>query len=323
MSLDTPVHLIGRFDDPFTGAERALLDLADALVGRRKVQLWSDSPMHPLHHARGVRPIRAFAGEFPKGGMMVFGGVHVQPGVWLQHANPERLALGYNLPNHGALFRRLEQLAALCPLEPEILFVSQALQDSVSLPGVIEPPMIDLAPFLAVPLQRPATRPFTVGRISRDVPEKHHDVDPALYRLLAAQGMQVRVMGGTCLHAALQGVPGVELLRAGAEPVPEFLASLDAFIYRTGSSYESYGRVIFEALASGLPVVASRHGGYAATLRGCGAAALVETQEQALLALSALARDAPARMAMAPLARAFAMDAHGAAARENVLAKYL
>ena len=28
----------------------------------------------------------------------------MRTGVWLEHARPDRLALRYNLPNHGALF---------------------------------------------------------------------------------------------------------------------------------------------------------------------------------------------------------------------------
>ena len=43
-------------------------------------------------------------------------------------------------------------------------------------------------------------RPFTVGRLSRDQPFKHHREDPMLYLMLAEQGCVVGIMGGTVLH---------------------------------------------------------------------------------------------------------------------------
>jgi glycosyltransferase involved in cell wall biosynthesis len=70
--------------------------------------------------------------------------------------------------------------------------------------------------------------------------------------------------GGTCLASRLTGTPNVELLPAGAESVAAFLRSLDCFIYRTNAQwFEGFGRVVFEAMASGLPVVCATRGGYA------------------------------------------------------------
>ena len=318
-----PVHLVGHFDDPFAGAERSLLELGQALQGQREVCLWSDVTPHPFFATQGVRAISAFGGDFPKGGMLVFGGVHVRPGVWLAHANPDRLALKYNLPNHGALFAMIEQLRDASGLDPELLFVSSALQMSVDLPGRVDPPLIQLTPYLDLSLCRPAGRPFIVGRVSRDVVEKHHAHDPALYRMLAAMGLRVRVMGGTCLRDQIGDVPGIELLPAGAETVPHFFASLDAMFYRTGTVYEAYGRVIFEAMASGLPVVASGFGGYAQMVLGDHGVNLVDSQEQALDALRALAASVELRQRGGRRARARAVVLHGEVAARKQLETYL
>ena len=66
----------------------------------------------------------------------------------------------------------------------------------------------------------------------------------------------------------LRGVQNVELLRAGAEEPAVFLRSLDCFVYRTSARwFEAYGRVIVEAMATGLPIVAGRDGGYTDYLR--------------------------------------------------------
>ena len=129
------LHLVGRFDDPYTGAERELPDLASALQGRRETMLWSVVPPHPVFAAQGVRAISPTQGEFPSGGLLLLGGVHVRLGRWLEQAHPARIALRYNLPNHQRLFDAIARIRAATDVEPELLFASTALQLSVGLPG--------------------------------------------------------------------------------------------------------------------------------------------------------------------------------------------
>lgn len=314
--------MLGRFDDPYAGADRNLLELRTALGIQRSVCLWSDGPPHAFYRSQGVQAIDVAQGRFPQQGMLLISGVHIQVGEWLAHAQLDRLAISYNLPNHGALFAMLARLGELCPLEPEILFVSPALRASVGLPGSIEPSLIDLEPYLHIPM-RPVRQPVTVGRLSRDAIEKHHPQDVSVYRFLAARGVRVRVMGGTCLGPALVNVPGVELLAAGAENNTEFLSSLDVFFYRTGSFYEAYGRVIFEAMASGLPLVASTHGGYSAWVQGDHGVALVDSQEHAVSALLGVCQNPAARMTMGQKARQHAHHLHGNLAKQAILENYL
>jgi glycosyltransferase involved in cell wall biosynthesis len=164
---------------------------------------------------------------------------------------------------------------------------------------------------------------MTIGRVSRDVPEKHDPQDPALYRQLAAMGWRIRLMGGTCLQAQLSGVPGVELLQAGAEPVSRFMASLDLMFYRTGAMPEAYGRVVFEAMASGLPVVASPNGGYAEFIAQGKNGYLVRSQEQAFDALQTLSANPALRLQMGQAARDLALAQHGAGATQAALGFYL
>ena len=309
--VSTPLHLVGSFVDPYTGGERELPDLANALQGRRECVLWSSDPPHPVYAAMGVRQIDMGTGQYPQGGMLLLGGVHVGVGPWLAAGQFERVAMRYNLPQHERLFRMTGHLRKVTGREPELLFASESLRMGVGLPGRFEASLIRLDPFMAVPVERPAGRPFTVGRASRDTLEKHHPDDVFIYRMLAAQGVQVRIMGGSCLAPWLDGVQGVELLATGHIPMPEFTASLDAFFYRTGSFYEAYGRVVFEAMASGLPVVASTYGGFAEQIETGVTGFLFDTREEAWDALMRLRDDRGLCHTMGIAARHKAQSLHG------------
>jgi glycosyltransferase involved in cell wall biosynthesis len=318
-----PLHLVGNFSNPFTGAERELPDLAACIGPRRNTLLWSDVPPHSSYVRQGVRPIKPFGGQIPRGGMLLVGGIHVGLNLWLKQARPERVALRYNLAQHDRLYAVIDTVRDVTGLEPELLFVSQALQLGAGLPGIIERSLIRLEPFLQNPVERPERETFTFGRVSRDTPDKHHQDDAALYRMLAARGHRVRIMGGTCLAPQLDGVPGVELLPVGAEDVASFYQSLDAVFYRTGLFNEAYGRVVFEAMASGLPVVAAAVGGYAECIDDGVNGFLVRTQEQAINALDALASDKELRTRTGHAARLRAVELHGDRAIEAQLQFFL
>ncbi|CAN5725954.1 glycosyltransferase [soil metagenome] len=317
------LHLVGNFSNPFTGAERELPDLAACIGPRRNTLLWSDVPPHASYMRQGVRPIKPFGGQVPRGGMLLVGGIHVGLNLWLKQARPERVALRYNLAQHNRLYEVIDTVRDATGVEPELLFVSQALQLGAGLPGIIERSLIRLEPFLENPVERPPRDAFTFGRVSRDTLDKHHKDDAALYRMLAARGHRVRIMGGTCLAPQIGHVPGVELLPVGAEDVASFYQSLDAVFYRTGLFNEAYGRVVFEAMASGLPVVAAAVGGYAECINDGVNGFLVRTQEQTINVLEALASDTELRTRMGHAARLRAIELHGVQAIEAQLQFFL
>jgi glycosyltransferase involved in cell wall biosynthesis len=317
-------HLVGCFDDPHAGAERELVDLAAALAQTRRVMIWSVLPPHPWYVQRGVRQIQAFSGQFPQGGVLVWGGAHVAPGLWLRYARYERVIIQCNLASWERLFTLIEVFRETVKQEPELVFVSRSLQLTAGLPGRVVHSPIDIEPFVqAAAARKPRSAPLTVGRVSRDTPDKHHPQDPMLYRMLAARGWRVRILGGTCLAAELRGVPGVELLPAGAEDTVDFYQSLDIFFYRTGATVEAYGRVIVEAMASGLPVVAADQGGYVEVMLPGETGLLVNSQEEAWDALMKLGGNVPLRAAMGMAGRRQAERIHGTAATQDALAVYL
>jgi len=107
---------------------------------------------------------------------------------------------------------------------------------------------------------------------------------------LARAGCRVRLMGATCLASELAGVPNIELLPACSEDPAMFLRSLDCFVYRTSMRwFEAYGRVVIEAMATGLPIVVGHHGGYADRLRDGVNAHVVHDTDEAIARVLALA----------------------------------
>jgi len=155
---------------------------------------------------------------------------------------------------------------------------------------VLESP-IDVEWFRPSSTARPP-RPFTVGRLSRDIRSKHHEDDPALWRALAQAGFRVRLMGATCPARELGSVAGVELLPAGAEEPAAFLRSLDCFLYRTSARwFEAYGRVIVQAMATGLSIVAGPRGGYVDQLRDGVNARIAHSTSEAIEHVRALSAD--------------------------------
>ena len=172
----------------------------------------------------------------------------------------------------------------------EIIYTSDALRIRHGGNGPVLESPVDTRRFHPASGRPP--RPFTVGRMSRGIRIKHHAEDPTLWRALAYAGCRVRIMGGTCLAAELAGTPNIELLPAGTEDAATFLRSLDCFIYRTGRGwFESYGRVVAEAMATGLPVIVGRPGGYVDYVTDSMNGRLFETTQDAAAAVLSLQRN--------------------------------
>jgi hypothetical protein len=289
------IHLINPLTHYNGGSERRTLACYDLLREHAEVTMWSEfTPDAEIDTRYTVRRVRPWRGQFPRGGTMVFMGVYFRIGRWVPFAAAERIVLIYNTDDPDSLAKRLKRLATT--FKPiELVSSSPGLSRllGADLP-LLESP-IELAPFLN--LSRPPHRQFTVGRLSGDYRHKHHPEDLQLYRHLAERGCRVRIMGGTCLAHALGDVPNIELLPSGFESQTSFLRSLDCFIYRTADSwFEAFGRVVFEAMASGLPVVCARHGGYADYLQHGKDSLLFGTTAEAFRQILRLRDDANLRL---------------------------
>lgn len=302
------IHLIHSFENPNGGSEQRTLHLYRLLRRHADVCLWCEYEPHPALLAEA--PIQRIGQDgTPDNGTLVFVSTYYKVGAWLDCARPRRLIIIYNVDAPSTLTDGLKRVSKPWYPKPELVYASSALSQRVGLPGTVQNSPIDLTRFACDrDYSLGNTRPCIIGRLSRDTPDKHHPEDIALYRRLAENGYHVRVMGGTVLHHALAGFPGIELLAEGAEPAEQFLASLDIFLYRTNENwFEASGRVVFEAMASGLPVVCHARGGYAESIRQAENGFLYQDQDQAFAIIDAL-RAAPSLRAR--LGGAAQRDAH-------------
>jgi len=321
------VHLINPLWDCSGGSEWRTLSLFQELKAHCEPHLWSGyRPDSELSKRYAIRSISASALEFPKSGTFVFVGVYFRYGKWIYLTRPQRIIIVYNTFEPQLLALHLRRLSLLGFPRVEVVYASEDAKQSAGYPGVVEPSPIDLDAFAPAcfPKSEDATRPFTIGRLSRDVIEKHHPSDSELYRHLAGMGCRVRIMGGTCLRPSLDGVASIALLRTFEEDAARFLRGLDCFYYRTSDRWvETYGRVVVEAMACGLPVVCHRAGGYSRFIENGRNGFLFETDAEALGIMLRLRSDHGLREAVGKAARRTAEELYSPARRRKTLEFYV
>jgi glycosyltransferase involved in cell wall biosynthesis len=311
------VHIVTRLHG-IGGAETLSSDLCQALNRHgTPTRLWSESPGPFVSHFKGTS-INPYNGILPKGGTLLLVGTYFGIDPWIDYVRPERLLLLCVNSDPRQLYAMLATLERASLPRVELIYVSTRLRDTLQLPGQVCPEFVDLDRF--TPRAEPKQDVFSIGRLSRDVPEKHHPQDPSLYRMLGGQGIRSRLMGGTCLQSALGDEPTVDLLGINSEKPEDFLRTLDVFYYRTHPTlHESSGRVIVEAMACGLPIVAHKSGGYTDWVKPGENGYIFSTQEEALQLLLLLRNDAGLREKLARGARQSAIRIAGQPAQLTFL----
>jgi glycosyltransferase involved in cell wall biosynthesis len=302
---DASLHLINPLRNPCGGSERRTIDMARLLRARHGgVTVWAARDASPgLVAEAQAQVINPVLGRFPRHGTLVFVGTYFSVGRWIALASPRRVLVIFNTDQPQWLRDNLARIAA-SGCSAEVIYTSVGLRTRHRGVGPVLESTIDLSRFpFRDPRDAPA-RVFTVGRLSRDDVTKHHAEDPALYRRLAAAGIRVRLMGATCIARELAGVPGIEILPEGAMTATAFLRGLDAFTYRTSNTwYEAFGRVVFEAMAAGVPVACTAAGGFAHYLASGANALLAQSTDELAGAVIALRDDAALAARIARRAR--------------------
>ena len=283
------IHLFNPLWDASGGSEWRTVTLFEELSQHTDVTLWSEFAPDPLFvRSYPVRHMQSSPGR-PESGTFVFVGAYWRPGRWLQEVRPERVILTYNVLDRVTLEVAIKRLESATQQPVELRFASAlAARFAGGRPGTIELSPINLERFRPTPRgSRPAV---VVGRHSRDVPEKHHPDDPALYGALAAKGISVLIMGATCL--GLADIEGVEALPAKSLPAEVFLRQIDVFFYRTHPRLtDACARVVVEAMLCGLPCVVAEGAGHESLIENGRNGFLFSTEAEAMQLLQRLAVD--------------------------------
>lgn len=325
MSQLRKIHLINPLWNAAGGSEQRTIELFRELSPHALVQLWSDSTPDPeFASAYPIQQLAPADSSIPRGGTIVFIGTYRPPGSWIAAAQPRRTIVVYNIRAPRVLVGFMKHLFAQGVAKIEVVYASELLQRETRLRGIVEPSPIDLSRFTPLPqgTQRNQSL-FAVGRLSREDPRKHHPEDPSLYHRLVETGSRVRIMGGTGL-TQLPAAAGIELLPPKAEPAELFLHSLDCFFYRTSEQiWETFGRVVHEAMACGLPVVCHRRGGYVTSIDHGRTGFLFDTTDEALAILHNLQHNPSLRRSIGSSARAAMEAMYSPAERAKIIDYYL
>ncbi len=322
--LHPVVHIINKFEQVSGGSELHALDIAERVGKFANVKLWAPEMPHPRFHEQGlVSPIEPAQGKVPYSGVIVFVGVYFDIGDWLAYAQPSRVIFLYNTFEAPMVFDRVREVWERCGVRSELLYCSDMMQHEVDLPGLFEPSPTDIVAFSPIKAPRAADHKFTLGRHSRDVMEKHHVEDWKVYDAVAQAGGTSQILGGTCMEPLFPSIKGMELLPARSGDMVPFLQSLDCYFYRTSTWIEPWGRVVIEAMACGLPVVASRNGGYAQVIEHGVNGFLFDETEEAVALIKALAADPDLRMRIGRAARESMEELLGETSMRRLVSFYL
>lgn len=155
---------------------------------------------------------------------------------------------------------------------------------------------------------------LVIGHVGRIAPEKNiEELGEALFQVEeACPRVRVLIVGDGPSRPALEERLGSSAHCVGyktGEDLADHYAACDLFAF--ASRTETFGNVVLEALASGLPVVAIREGGPAETIEHGVTGLLVEPNappEAMAKALLQLVRDDATRLAMSQAARAYALS---------------
>ncbi len=289
------IHIFNSFRTEFGGSEQEALHLSYILAKHANVTLWASTSracpqLMERHNIKKISFLKKSG--HPNKGTYIFVGCHWRNKFWpYLIGRPDRLINIYNTfhPKHIKLTSHHPKL--LTWPEVEYVVVSNYQKNSERINATVFPSPIDISEFSSATTTRDASGITVIGRMSRDDPGKHNFQDIELYKKLACESVRILLQGASCLKSELENKKHIEILETGTLKAPEFYNSIDIFYYRTGEHIETFGRVIFEAMAAGLPVIAENKGGYVDWIEHGKNGFLFNTTEEAKDLLDMLIKD--------------------------------
>jgi glycosyltransferase involved in cell wall biosynthesis len=294
------IHLFNPLESLSGGSEWRTIELFRFLRIHADVTIWSRLGPNASFPDDIVAHTQTLSDDhFPMMGNFIFVGCYQHIGDWIYKSRSNRTIIIYNTDTPKKLAFAALRLPVLGP-RLEIVFASDYMKKSIgNFDGPVHPSLIDLSRF--TPSQS-SNDFFTVGRLSRDVPEKHFQNDRLLYDALVENNIRVEIMGGLLLSKQVN--KNVHLHAAGKYPADLFMRNLNCFYYRTDQNYiEPFGRVILEAMATGLVVVAHYKGGYKDYIRHGVDGFLFQNQQDAFKIILKLKSDPDMRIKIGKNAR--------------------
>lgn len=230
-----PIHLLNRMELRHGGSENRAIELKKILRSQMfDTDIWTEYPSldHDFHLQYDIKLINPILLRFPRGGIFVFIS-YFWVGGWLKYANPKHIIIVFNVPNPKPLREllvRLVELGIKCPIS--ILYAADWMKSLTGIDGSVLLSPIDLDRFGYNNVNRmliDGKFGFSIGRLSRSVPSKHHPDDVDVYRALSASGINVRLMGADFLRPLFSNDQNIEILDNNSESAQCFLGSLSFF----------------------------------------------------------------------------------------------
>lgn len=253
------IHLINSMEN-LGGAELRTFQLFEILKRHADVRIWATrTPSAKLpNNYKLYFPCDEF---YPDDGLLVFIGTYQPIEKWIELSKAKNAVIIHNTPTPELFLQTLHKLKSLTKCV-RVVYASELIKNESSYPGLVQISPIDQNLFLPK-ISYTTDGIFKVGRLSRDDLQKHRIEDCHLYKKLLDNECQVRLMGGNLLRYYLCENEQLIITHAGSEDSSSFLKCLDCFYYRTNDNWtEAFGRVVFEAMLTGLPIVVHSRGGY-------------------------------------------------------------
>lgn len=325
LAINKHVHLINPLSDASGGSEWRTINLYGEILKHRKASLWSRvTPDYQLSNKYDINKILPQKLLFPKMGTFIFVGTYFHIGKWYKFTFPTRVILICNTDHKENLLGRIKYLSKNGYVNVEIIYSSRKLKDMMGIHGTVHQSFIDINIFQPNRVKKERNNDFVVGRLSRDVLYKHYIQDINLYSRLSKEGVKVRIMGGICLNDKIPKSSSIELIPACSIEPYLFLNGIDCMYYRTSDEcFESFGRVVAEAMACGLPVVCHNRGGYTDFIVNGENGYLFDTDEEAYNLIMKLKSDVSLRERIGVAARKTMQELYSNDEKKNVTNFYI